>query len=401
MSDIAIKIDHVSKDFVLPHERVNSVKGLFTSIAKGRKSGAEVQRALRDVNFEVKKGEFFGIVGRNGSGKSTLLKMLAGIYQPSKGTISTVGKLVPFIELGVGFNPELTGSENVYLNGALLGFSHREIVRMYDDIVQFAELERFMDQKLKNYSSGMQVRLAFSMATRSKADILLIDEVLAVGDADFQRKCFDYFHKLKKNKKTVVFVSHDMEAVREYCDRAVLINEGEVAILGNTDAVAQAYTKLFTNTAVAAASADEAPERWGDGAAVTTAIKAKASANQIEIVQTITAKVAARRLLAGFRLRSTAGAAVTGTNTKLEKSPLPPLKAGQSVTVTWRLPNVLSDGQYIVDPAIVHDDGVTVADWWDDATTVQVRKQRHLPYVIDPEFVVELSEVTKVREDTT
>src|SRR6185312_8467854 len=186
----------------------------------------ETQHALKDISFEVKKGEFFGIVGRNGSGKSTMLKILAGIYQPTKGGVQKSGKLVPFIELGVGFNPELSGRENVFLNGALLGFSRKEIAAMYDEIVAFAELEKFMDQKLKNYSSGMQVRLAFSIAIRAKSDILLIDEVLAVGDASFQQKCFDYFYKLKQDKRTVVFVSHDMGAVERFCDRAVLIDNG-------------------------------------------------------------------------------------------------------------------------------------------------------------------------------
>src|SRR5579884_2394759 len=169
-----IKVENVSKDFILPHERVNSVKGLFTSLSKGLYGTRETQHALKNISVEIKKGEFFGVVGRNGSGKSTLLKILAGIYQPTQGKIHTQGKLVPFIELGVGFNPELTGRENVYLNGAMLGFSEDEVRKMYKSIVSFAELEQFMDQKLKNYSSGMQVRLAFSMAVRAEADILLI-----------------------------------------------------------------------------------------------------------------------------------------------------------------------------------------------------------------------------------
>ena len=188
-NEVVVKVENVSKNFLLPHERKGSVKGIFTSMFSKATKKKETQHALKDISFEVKKGEFFGIVGRNGSGKSTLLKILAGIYQPTKGKISTSGKLVPFIELGVGFNPELSGRDNVYLNGAVLGFSTKEVEAMYEEIVSFAELERFMDQKLKNYSSGMQVRLAFSMAVRANADILLIDEVLAVGDADFQRKC--------------------------------------------------------------------------------------------------------------------------------------------------------------------------------------------------------------------
>jgi ABC-2 type transport system ATP-binding protein len=188
--DIAISVQKVSKNFVISKMRKDTVKGIFTNLFKKENIQNHFQYALKDINFEIKKGEFFGIVGRNGSGKSTLLKILAGIYQPTSGNIKIQGRLVPFIELGVGFNPELSGRDNVYLNGSMMGFSKKEIKAMYSEIVEFAELEDFMDKKLKNYSSGMQVRLAFSMATRAKADILLVDEVLAVGDAEFQRKCF-------------------------------------------------------------------------------------------------------------------------------------------------------------------------------------------------------------------
>jgi ABC-2 type transport system ATP-binding protein len=239
MSDTAIRVENVSKTFRLPHEKTTSLKSLVINLGRGRTY--EKQQALEDVSFEVKKGEFFGIVGRNGSGKSTLLKMLAGIYSPSRGRIHVDGKLTPFIELGVGFNPELTGRENVFLNGALLGFSRREMARMYDEIVEFAELERFMDQKLKNYSSGMQVRLAFSIAIQAKSNILILDEVLAVGDAAFQQKCFDYFEDLKGQKSTVVFVTHDMDAVRRFCDRAIYIDAGHLTHSGTPQDIADVY----------------------------------------------------------------------------------------------------------------------------------------------------------------
>ncbi len=241
--DIAIKVDGVYKNFKLPHEKTNSLKSLFMNIGKKRKKGYEVQHALKDVSFEVKKGEFFGIVGRNGSGKSTLLKIIAEIYQPTKGKVQKSGRLVPFIELGVGFNPELTGRENIYLNGGLLGFSKKEVDVMYDDIVTFAELEKFMDQKLKNYSSGMQVRLAFSMATRANADILVLDEVLAVGDEAFQRKCDEYFKIIKEDKtKTVILVTHSMDAVRRFCDRALFIQDTVVKAIGSKEDIANKYT---------------------------------------------------------------------------------------------------------------------------------------------------------------
>jgi ABC-type polysaccharide/polyol phosphate transport system ATPase subunit len=194
--------------------------------------------------LEVKKGDFFGIVGRNGSGKSTLLKLIAGIYNPTHGSIQVKGKLTPFIELGVGFNPELTGRENVFLNGALLGFSRNEMQAMYNDIVDFAEIGRFMDQKLKNYSSGMQVRLAFSIAIRVKSDILVLDEVLAVGDESFQRKCLDVFENYKSKKQTVILVTHDMETVKRFCNTAILIDEGKLVDQGDPRRVAEEYSRL-------------------------------------------------------------------------------------------------------------------------------------------------------------
>lgn len=196
--DIII-VDHLSKSFKLPTERSWGLKQAIFNRLKGIK-GYTKQEVLKDISFNVKKGEFLGIVGRNGSGKSTLLKILAQIYVPDSGNITINGSLVPFIELGVGFNPELTGRENVYMNGAMLGFSNEEMDKMFDDIVEFAELAPFMDQKLKNYSSGMQVRLAFSIAIRARGDILILDEILAVGDAAFQEKCNQYFASLNKTK---------------------------------------------------------------------------------------------------------------------------------------------------------------------------------------------------------
>lgn len=241
-SPVVLSASHVSKSFKLPTEQATGLKQAFINWAKGIK-GYKMQQVLQDVSFEVHQGEFFGIVGRNGGGKSTLLKLISQIYYPDHGEIRVSGKLVPFIELGVGFNPELTGRENVYLNGALLGFTTEQIDAMYDDIVQFAELEEFMDQKLKNYSSGMQVRLAFSVAIKAQGDILVLDEVLAVGDEAFQRKCDDFFTEIKKDPtKTVILVTHDMGSVKKYCTRAMLIQDGAVAAIGDKNSVADQYT---------------------------------------------------------------------------------------------------------------------------------------------------------------
>lgn len=241
-TDTAITVQNVSKNFMLPRERVNSVKTKFTNPFK--KTIIERQHALKDISFTVKRGEFLGIIGRNGCGKSTLLKIIAGIYQPTEGLISVSGRVSPFLELGVGFNPELSGRDNVYLNGALLGFSKKEIDAMYDEIVDFAELRKFMDQKLINYSSGMQVRLAFSVAIQARANILLIDEVLAVGDTNFQNKCLQKFRQFKKQAKTVVFVSHSMTAIEDFCDRVLVVDGGEIIYSGGATSAISVYDEL-------------------------------------------------------------------------------------------------------------------------------------------------------------
>ena len=239
--EIAVKVDHVSKDFRLPTEATQSLRTALVNRFRGIK-GYREQHVLKDISFDVYKGDFFGIVGRNGSGKSTLLKIISQIYVPEKGTVTVDGKMVAFIELGVGFNPELTGRENVYMNGAMLGFTTEEIDAMYGDIVEFAELEYFMNQKLKNYSSGMQVRLAFSVAIKAQGDVLILDEVLAVGDEAFQRKCNDYFMERKASGKTTILVTHDMGAVKKYCNRAVLIEDGLVKAYGDPEDVANQYS---------------------------------------------------------------------------------------------------------------------------------------------------------------
>ncbi len=260
--NIAVKVEHVSKYFKLPTESTQSLRTALVNRFKGIK-GYKEQHVLRDINFEVEEGDFFGIVGRNGSGKSTLLKIISQIYVPDQGKATVNGKLVSFIELGVGFNPELTGKENVYLNGAMLGFTQKEIDDMYDDIVDFAELHEFMNQKLKNYSSGMQVRLAFSVAIKAQGDVLILDEVLAVGDEAFQRKCNDYFMERKKSGKTTILVTHDMSAVKKYCNKAVLIENGLVKAYGEPFDVAGQYQldNTHTNTPTNTISEVESPSK--------------------------------------------------------------------------------------------------------------------------------------------
>lgn len=241
-SDVAVKVDHVSKTFRLPQEQVHTLKE--RALHPLRKRHFDTLHALRDVSFEVRRGEVFGIVGRNGSGKSTLMKCLAGIYRAGAGEMWLRGRMAPFIELGVGFNPDLTAYDNVLINAVMLGLSPEEARGRYNSIVDFAELHEFAELKLKNFSSGMQVRLAFSVMVHVDADLLLIDEVLAVGDAAFQQKCYDVLNGLRDEGRTILLVTHDMGQVQRFCDRALLLERGELQAIGDAASVSRRYTQV-------------------------------------------------------------------------------------------------------------------------------------------------------------
>lgn len=407
--DIAISLKNVSKDFRLPHERADSLKSLFVNPFNKNRNKFEIQHALSDVSFDIPKGEFFGIVGRNGSGKSTLLKIIAGIYEVTKGSVQVNGRLVPFIELGVGFNPELTGRENVFMNGALMGFSEKEVKAKYKAIIEFAELERFMDQKLKNYSSGMQVRLAFSVATiLAESDILLIDEVLAVGDADFQRKCFEYFRKLKKDKKTVVFVSHDMNAVREYCDKAILIDDSKVVFSGTAEKAAKEYTRLFLPDEYKANTKEEQLEsekrlrqenngKWGAGGVDMNEIHfSKTNYTQDDDFIEFNYKISADKsyddeLMVGLVIRNEQGQILTGTNSKIIKFPHRiSITGGETIDVMWKIPNFFNDGIYTLEIAADSIERSQLIQWWDNATTFRVSNDEKTPYLVAPKITLEI-----------
>jgi ABC-2 type transport system ATP-binding protein len=259
----AVVVDGVSKTFTIPREQVHTLKE--RALHPFRRSGHDRFEALKDVSFAVPHGEFFGIVGRNGSGKSTLLKCMAGIYGVDSGGIYINGRVSTFIELGVGFNPDLAARDNIALNGIMLGLSPRDARERFERVIEFAELEEFVDLKLKNYSSGMHVRLAFSVMIQVDADILLIDEVLAVGDASFQQKCFDVFRRMKEERKTILFVTHDMGSVKRFCDRAVLLERGELKVIGRPSEVADNYMEI--NFGREAGGAGDGGERYGDRSA--------------------------------------------------------------------------------------------------------------------------------------
>jgi lipopolysaccharide transport system ATP-binding protein len=255
-----IDVDHVEKVFRIPHEKRTTVFEALTGLL--RPTQYETFPALKDVSFSVEEGEMFGIIGENGSGKSTLLKLLARIMRPTRGTISVRRKVTPFLELGVGFNPEFTAVENIRTYATIMGLSKREIEGRIDDILDFAGLERFRDAKLKNFSSGMQVRLAFSTAIQTDPEVLLMDEVLAVGDMEFQQKCLDVLNRYRKEGVTIVFVSHDLGSVRRFCDRTLLLNRGEQAALGETGEVIDRY--VYGGREESPKEAEETKSRWGD-----------------------------------------------------------------------------------------------------------------------------------------
>jgi len=239
-----IIVNNISKKFYIPHEKKITVFQNIVGLMK-RQFDYEEFWALKNIGFEVKRGEAFGIIGRNGSGKSTLLKILAKVLYPDSGSITLSGKIASFLELGVGFQPELTAQENVYIYSSILGLSHKQVDKIYDEIFNFAELKKFENMKLKNFSSGMYMRLAFSTALYAVPDILLTDEVFAVGDESFQKKCQNKINEFKTKGKTIVFVSHNLVMVKQVCQRSLLLNEGQIITMGNTEKVINDYLAML------------------------------------------------------------------------------------------------------------------------------------------------------------
>ncbi|HMI09809.1 MAG TPA: polysaccharide ABC transporter ATP-binding protein [Candidatus Saccharimonadales bacterium] len=364
MDNVAIKISNVSKSFNLPHERQNTLKGLVINF---KKRGYERQHVLSDLSFDIHKGEFLGILGRNGSGKSTLLKTISGIYSPDEGSIDINGKLTPFIELGVGFNPELSGRDNVFLNGALLGFSRTEIENIYEDIVSFAELERFMDQKLKNYSSGMQVRLAFSIAIRADTDILVLDEVLAVGDEAFQRKCYSYFNELKSKGKTVILVTHDMSAVQRFCTRAIVLSDGRIIYDGNTSSASDVYRDLnLQSTQNSLKSNNKKKSKISKNSDVACQIEELVTIGDdneskvfyrphedIKVVCRVRINNSdAKNIELLIKLNNPGGTILSALEFVLDEKTKKDFSKGDLITISWTIPGIFNDGKYLLSASL-------------------------------------------------
>jgi ABC-2 type transport system ATP-binding protein len=393
--DVALKVEHVSKNFRLPHEKNNSIKTSIVNVFRRRSRTVETQHVLRDVSFEVQKGEFFGILGRNGEGKSTLLKIISEIYQPTKGKVGHKGKLVPFIELGVGFNPELTGRENIYLNGALLGFSRTEVDERYEKIVAFAELEEFMDQKLKNYSSGMQVRLAFSLAIQAEGDILVLDEVLAVGDSNFQRKCNDYFEKIKHEKKTVILVTHNMEAVERYCSRAMLLDQGKIVKIGDPADVAQLYSDLNFKK-----KEGIKPRHQNQGDVVIDSYVTLddevaetinvSSSKTIILRSALESKVAIENPVFGIIVYNSAGMPLFATNTKQSKLPLS-IEKDRRYIIDIEVDNIFSNGEYTISSSLKSSDAMQTYFARKSDKTFIVTGRRHEFAIANPRYEINIT----------
>lgn len=392
---IAIQVSHLTKSFKIPIESSNGIKQKIINVLKGRR-GYRNFTPLQDISFEVKQGEFFGIVGRNGSGKSTLLKSIAGIYTPESGGVAVNGKLVPFIELGVGFNPELTGRENVFLNGALLGFGNKEMESMYDEIVDFAELHDFMEERLKNYSSGMQVRLAFSIAIRAKGDILLLDEVLAVGDLSFQKKCYDYFLSLKSQGRTVVLVTHDMNAVKRFCTRALFIESGQIRMIGTPEEVAQQYMAVFTSSEEPSVNkTEEKKQRWGTGDMSVKKISAEVMGDKVRVLATYRAQRKLESPIYGITIYNREGVNILECNTLRIGKKTAPVRTSEKIELAWDIPNIFSTGTYDISVACCDSTATTFYDWWDNSTNFSIYKEGVNGGVVDPK--VELSRYVQVR----
>jgi ABC-2 type transport system ATP-binding protein len=392
---LAIQVEGLHKAFRIPTQRVDSLKERMVHPFASR--DYRELRALDGISFEVRKGEFFGIVGRNGSGKSTLLKLLASIYRADAGKIRMAGRLAPFIELGVGFNHELTARENVVLNGVMMGLTPKEMRRRLDSVIEFAELGEFADLKLKNYSSGMLVRLAFSVMMEADADVLLIDEVLAVGDASFQQKCADAFHQMKAEGKTIVLVTHEMSTVEAYCHRAMLLSDGEIQHIGDPAETGREYLKLNfeggvdSGNATAGAGDDGARlvDCWIESAAgerLTTLERGEEIRLhvEVELLQEV------ESISVGFVLANADGLGLFEFGVPVHATEGTALTAGKRVKVNAEVQNALAAGRHFVHCGVQSGRGKgDVSIYVHNALSFVVFGQTQSRGIIAPEWDIE------------
>jgi lipopolysaccharide transport system ATP-binding protein len=390
----AIVVNHITKEFIIPHERKTT---LFESVMGAfRPSTYETFTALKDVSFTVQKGESIGIIGDNGSGKSTILKVISKILRPTRGSVEVNGRITPFLELGVGFQQDLTARENIEVYSTIMGLSDREIARNMDSVLEFAGLAKFADTKLKNFSSGMQVRLAFATAIQREPDILLVDEVLAVGDMDFQRKCLDIFQQYKDKKVTILYVSHDLSTIRRFCDKAIMFDDGRVIAAGNTDEVIDQYIYKTNVESSAHAMAETSPGeqanaedsadsieliakyrtmsnfRWGNKKLEIRNVRlldkngnsgeSFVSGDPMEISMEFMLNKEVNRPVFGFDITNERGEICYGTNTLLKGIRLDDMKSRGNIRIMINELPILQ-GKYYLSLAAQSEDNRTTYDW--------------------------------------
>jgi len=361
-TEYPIVADHISKQFILWRHREQTLKSTLINLIRSRDLSRDVLKSLDDVSFKVKRGETLGIIGHNGSGKTTLLRVLAGIVTPTSGTLKVEGRVSTLFELGTGFHSELSGRENIYLNGTILGLTRQEVDRKYDQIVAFAELENFIDSPLKHYSSGMQMRLAFSVAISIEPEVLLVDEVLAVGDAAFQSKSYSAFQDFKKRGTTIVFVTHDLGAVNANCDRAILMDHGQIVAEGRPNKVIEVYRGDVDKKMHGDGETGGEAGRWGDRKATVEKIWVENETGEhvttVENNKPVTVKVRykfhydAVDPIFGLTIESRDGRAVIIDNTLWQGRKTGSYRNGESIVVTYQLPNVFERGYYLLSPNI-------------------------------------------------
>jgi ABC-type polysaccharide/polyol phosphate transport system ATPase subunit len=382
-----VEVSHLRKRFRLPLDKSTTLKYRVTHWRSSSRYRDLI--ALRDVSFDIPQGQFLGITGPNGCGKSTLLKILCRIYKADGGYARVNGEFSAFLELGVGFNPELTARENIFLGGAMLGLTRAQLHDKVDEVFAFAELEEFAEQKLKNFSSGMQVRLAFSVAILAETDLLVMDEVLAVGDASFQEKCFDTFSRYKREGKTIVLVSHDLNSLEEYCDRVLLFNRGEIVADGPAAEVTNAYQRMVADHALASERDQPSelsrgdPSQWGSRAVEFLSVRLIDASGQTTrrfdtgSQVTLDMKLLVHRdvgdFVCGMAIRRADGLLLAGTNTFVDQLTVSSHSPGEMVSVRYTIDSLpLLAGGYIVQVAVHDVSGSDIYDHADPGATFHV-----------------------------
>ncbi len=384
---IALSVKNIGKSFLIPHEKRDTLKENFLGLLKKR--SFEKFRALENISFQIRKGDFIGIVGKNGSGKSTLLKILAGIYSPDEGKLEVDGKIAPFLELGIGFQPELTARENIRVNATLLGLNRKQILEKFHEIVRFAEVEKFLDLKMKNFSSGMQARLAFAIAKEADADIYLCDEVFAVGDEAFQQKCIEVFEQWKKAGKTLLLVSHNPAFITRYCAKAVLLEKGKIAASGDAETVIDEYHRRIHLETKEQEKASDKPKEYIESDIHITDVRffdrTGAETSHFKTGEPLTARIfykidkPVKNPVFGIAIHRDDGVHISGPNTRTSEYPIEEVKRDGYLDCMIN-PNNLLGGRYVFTVSCFDYSCTRPYDYHDKKYTFSIDRNRENQY---------------------